>query len=256
MGGVLEGTVALVTGAGGGIGSATVKAMMDAGAEVIATDLQAPAGGTLSLAHDVTDQAQWQQVADTIRDRWGRLDVLVNNAGTVKIASIEQTTIEDWRRMMAVNAEAILLGHQAMLPLLREAGKNREGGASIVNISSVSGLVGNAFAAAYGASKAAVRLFSKAAALEFAALGYNIRVNSVHPGGVETDMSELICQTFVDMGMAPDMAAARADSARLQPIGRTGKPSEIANAVVFLSSTAASFITGSEMAVDGGWTAG
>jgi len=256
MGGVLEGAVALVTGAGGGIGSATVEAMLEAGAEVVATDLTAPSTGTLRLAHDVTDAEQWAAVADKIQERWGRLDVLVNNAGIIKIVSIEETTPADWQRMMAVNAESMLLSHQAMLPLLKESGKTREGGASIVNISSVSGLVGSPFAAAYGASKGAVRLFSKCAAVEFAALGYNIRVNSVHPGGVNTNMSELIFETFVKMGIAADMDAARADAARLMAIGRTADPNEIANAVVFLGSSKASFMTGSEMVVDGGWTAG
>lgn len=255
MGGILEGTVALVTGAGGGIGGATVAAMLEAGAEVVATDLRAPEIGTLRLAHDVTDEQQWHVVADKIKDRWGRLDVLVNNAGIIKIATIEEHTLADWRRLMAVNADSLLLSHQAMLPLLKEAGKTSTGGASVVNISSVSGLVGGPFAAAYGASKGAVRLFTKCAALEFAALGYNIRVNSVHPGGTNTNMSELIFETSVKLGLAPDIEAARADGARLMAMGRTADPKEIASAIVFLSSAGASFMTGSELVVDGGWTA-
>jgi NAD(P)-dependent dehydrogenase (short-subunit alcohol dehydrogenase family) len=256
MGGVLEGAVALVTGAGGGIGGATVAAMIEAGAEVIATDLRAPEIGTLTLAHDVTDEHDWQRIAAAIQERWGRLDVLVNNAGIIKIATIEDHSLADWRRVMAVNADSMLLSHQAMLPLLKEAGKTRDGGASIVNISSTSGLVGSPFAAAYGASKGAVRLFTKCAALEFAALRYNIRVNSVHPGGVKTNMSEHIFETFVKLGLAPDIETARAEGDRLMAMGRTSDPKEIANGIVFLSSTAASFMTGSELVIDGGWTAG
>lgn len=252
----LEGAVALVTGASGGIGTATVKAMLDAGAEVIATDLRQPDIGTLTMAHDVTDEQDWERLAAAVQERWGRLDVLVNNAGIVKIATIEQHSLADWRRVMAVNVDSLLLAHKAMLPLLKEAGKTREGGASIVNISSVSGLVGSPFAAAYGASKGAVRLFTKCAALEFAALGYNIRVNSVHPGGTNTNMAETIYETFVDLGFAADAAAARADASRLMAIGRTADPKEIANTILFLGSTAASFMTGSELVVDGGWTAG
>ncbi|RZF59197.1 SDR family oxidoreductase [Sphingomonas populi] len=255
MGGVLEGAVALVTGASGGIGSATVTAMLEAGAEVIATDLRAPEIGTLTLAHDVTDEQDWQKIAATIQERWGRLDVLVNNAGVVKIATIEEHSLADWRRVMAVNADSMLLSHKAMLPLLKEAGKTREGGASIINISSTSGLVGNSFSAAYGASKGAVRLFSKCAAIEFAALRYNIRVNSVHPGGVKTNMSEHIFATFVKLGLAPDLETARAEADRLMAMGRTCDPKEIASGIVFLGSTGASFMTGSELVIDGGWTA-
>lgn len=259
--GVLDGTVALVTGAAGGIGTATVEAMLEAGAEVIATDLRVPEIGTLKLVHDVTDEQQWHSLADNIREKWGRLDVLVNNAGLLKLSTIENETLANWRHQMAVNADSMLLSHQAMLPLLKESGKSRVGGASIVNLSSIGGLIGGTFMASYGASKGAVRLFTKCAALEFAALGYNIRVNSVHPGGTVASrgngsgMLEEIINTYVKYGVAPDLETARAGAIGLHALGRFAAPEEIASAIVFLSSKAASFMTGSEMVVDGGWTA-
>jgi len=256
MQGNLHGAVALVTGAAGGIGSATVEALLKEGAEVIATDLQQPPTGTLTLAHNVTDEQDWEAVADTVRQRWGRLDVLVNNAGIITLSPIEHFSLVDWRRIMAVNADSMLLSHKVMLPLLKEAGTTRLGGAAVVNLSSVSGIVGSPFAAGYAASKAAVRLFTKSAALEFAALRYNIRVNSVHPGGTDTNMAEQIYDTYVALGLAPDVETARAESARMMALGRTAAPEEIANAIVFLCSPAASFMTGSELVVDGGWTAG
>ncbi len=255
MGGVLDGAVALVTGAGGGIGGATVAAMIEAGAEVVATDIQVPSGGTLNLAQDVTDEAGWAALAETIRQRWGRLDCLVNNAGIATITTIEENSLAVWRRQMAVNVDSMLLSCKAMLPLLREAGKTRAGGASVVNLSSVGGIGGAPFMAAYCTSKGAVRLFSKSAALEFAALRYNIRVNSVHPGGIQTGMMDEIIAAYVKLGVASDVATARAAVDAQHPLGRWGKPEEIAGGIVYLCSPAASFMTGSELVIDGGFTA-
>ncbi len=255
MGGVLDGAVALVTGAGGGIGGATVAAMIEAGAEVVATDIQIPSGGTLNLAQDVTDEAGWAALVETIRQRWGRLDCLVNNAGIATITTIEENSLAVWRRQMAVNVDSMLLSCKAMLPLLREAGKTRAGGASVVNLSSVGGIGGAPFMAAYCTSKGAVRLFSKSAALEFAALRYNIRVNSVHPGGIQTGMMDEIIAAYVKLGVASDVATARAAVDAQHPLGRWGKPEEIAGGIVYLCSPAASFMTGSELVIDGGFTA-
>jgi len=255
MFGSLEGTVALVTGAGGGIGRATVEALRGAGAEVIATDIKAPSCGTLNLLQDVTDEAGWAQLAEAIRERWGRLDCLVNNAGIATVSTIEDNDLLAWRRQMSVNVDALLLSCKAMLPLLRESGKTRAGGASVVNLSSVGGLGGAPFMAAYCTSKGAVRLFSKSAALEFAALKYNIRVNSVHPGGIETAMMDEIIDAYVAMGAAPDRATARAGVDAQHPLGRWGKPEEIASGILYLCSTASSFMTGSELVIDGGFTA-
>lgn len=255
MSGSLEGTVALVTGAGGGIGRATVEALRAVGAEVVASDLKAPSCGTLDLAQDVTDEAGWTHLADVIRERWGRLDCLVNNAGIATVSTIENNDLLAWRRQMSVNVDALLLSCKAMLPLLRESGKTRAGGASVVNLSSVGGIGGAPFMAAYCTSKGAVRLFSKSAALEFAALKYNIRVNSVHPGGIETAMMDEIIDAYVAMGAAPDRATARAGVDAQHPLGRWGKPEEIASGILFLCSPASSFMTGSELVIDGGFTA-
>ena len=253
--GVLDGTVALVTGAGGGIGGATVAAMRAAGAEVIATDLKAPSCGDINMAQDVTDEAGWESLASEIEKRWGRLDALINNAGIAIVSSIADNTIEMWRKQMAVNVESMLFSHKSMLPMLCKSGETRQGGASVVNLSSVGGLGGSPFMAAYCTSKGAVRLFSKSAALEFAALKYNIRVNSVHPGGIETPMMDEIIASYVRLGAAPDEKTARAGVDAQHPLGRWGQSEEIAGGIVFLCSPSASFMTGSELVIDGGFTA-
>ncbi|HEX8447865.1 MAG TPA: SDR family oxidoreductase [Sphingomonas sp.] len=251
----IEGAVILVTGAGGGIGRATVAALMRAGAHVIATDLAPPDTGTLSLAQDVTDPDGWAALAATIDARWGRLDGLVNNAGIAMVAAIADTSLAQWRQQMAVNVDSMLLSCQAMLPLLRTSGAHRPGGASVVNLSSVGGIGGAPLMAAYCTSKGAVRLFSKSAALEFAALKYNIRVNSVHPGGIETGMMDRIIAAYVAVGAAPDEATARAGVDAQHPLGRWGRPEEIAGGIVYLCSSASSFMTGAELVIDGGFTA-
>ncbi|WP_156680935.1 SDR family oxidoreductase [Sphingomonas profundi] len=248
----LEGSVALVTGASGGIGAATVAAIRAAGGEAIATDVRESEG---VIAHDVTSEADWQRIADMIAEKHGRLDCLVNNAGISIVESVESNSLAAWRRVQAINVESILIGLQATLPLLKTSGKTRFGGASVVNFSSVGGLYGAAFNSAYCASKAAVNLFSKCSAIEFAALGYNIRVNAMHPGGVETPMIDSIIQRYVDVGAIPSVAVGRAGTIADHPIGRMGNPEEIANGVVFLLSPAASFMTASSMVIDGGFTA-
>jgi NAD(P)-dependent dehydrogenase (short-subunit alcohol dehydrogenase family) len=254
----LDDTIALVTGAAGGIGRAVVHAMHTAGAHVIATDLAPTAnieGAADYLQHDVTSESDWARIAKAIEARHGRLDALVNAAAIVSVASIEATSLERWRRIQSVNVESILIGSQAMLNLLRESGRARPGGASIVNFSSVGGLRGAAFTAAYCTSKGAVKLFTKSAAIEFGALGYNIRVNSVHPGGIHTDMLNSMMQSYVDLGAAPDVTTVAAGIAARHPLKRCGDPAEIGGGVVYLCSPAASFVTGSELVIDGGFTA-
>ncbi len=253
--GVLEGSVALVTGAGGGIGAATVAALLAEGAEVIATDLRAPSAGTLTCAHDVTSEADWARIAGEIEARWGRLDCLVNNAAIATISAIEENSLADWRRQMTVNVDSLLLSLQATLPLLRASGKVRAGGASVVNLSSTGGLAGAAFMSAYCTSKGAVTLFTKSAAIEFGVLGYNIRVNAMHPGGIGTAMLDEIFDAYVRLGVATDKDVVIQGMNKSHPIGRLGKPEEIAAGIVHLCSTASSFMTGSSMVVDGGYTA-
>jgi NAD(P)-dependent dehydrogenase (short-subunit alcohol dehydrogenase family) len=254
----LKDAVVLVTGAGGGIGEALCIALREAGARVIATDLIAAsdaANAATWLRHDVTSADDWRRVIEDIQTRFGRLDCLVNNAGVSLVASIAEMSIEQWRRVQSVNVESTLLGLQAALPLLRESGKTRAGGSSVVNFSSVAGLRGAAFNAAYCASKGAVKLLSKSAALEFAALGYPIRVNSIHPGGVETSMMDSIMARYVEVGFAPSMEAAKVSVNAMHPLGRMAQPAEIAAGAVFLCSSQSSFMTGSELVMDGGFTA-
>jgi len=254
----LDDTIALVTGAAGGIGRAVCASLADAGATVLATDLPAQAvvpGAVTYYRHDVTSVSDWTRVAAEIQARYGRLDVLVNAAAICQVQSIEETTLEGWRRLQAVNVESILIGTQALLPLLKESGKRRKGGASVVNFSSVGGQRGAAFTSAYCTSKGAVKLFSKSAAIEFGALKYNIRVNSVHPGGINTPMLDQIIDRYVQLGAAPSRSAAEAGVVAAHPIGRLGAPEEIGGGVVYLCSTEASFVTGSEFVIDGGFTA-
>jgi NAD(P)-dependent dehydrogenase (short-subunit alcohol dehydrogenase family) len=254
----LDHTIALVTGAAGGIGRAVCAALNDAGAIVLASDLapQATVPGAVDYRqHDVSSAADWAGIAAEIRRRYGRLDALVNAAAICQVSSIEETTLEEWRRVQSVNVESMLIGTQAMLPLLKESGRTRKGGASIVNFSSVGGQRGAAFTAAYCTSKGAVKLFSKSAAIEFGVLKYNIRVNSVHPGGIHTPMMHAIIDRYVQLGAVPSREAAEAGVIAAHPIGRLGEPEEIGGGVVYLCSPEASFVTGSEFVIDGGFTA-
>ena len=254
----LNNVVAVVTGAAGGIGRATCAALKEAGARVVATDVPASAHGVEADAyfrHDVTSPADWANVAAHIEKSYGRLDALVNNAGVSIVGRIEDTPVEEWRRVYAINVEAIVIGVQTFLPLLKKGGQARKSGASVVNVSSVGGQRGAALNAAYCTSKGAVKILSKSMAAEFGALQYNIRCNSVHPGAIETAMMGSILQRYVDLGLAPSYEAAHAGVVARHPIGRFGKPEEIGGGVVYLCSDAASFVTGSEFVIDGGFTA-
>lgn len=249
----LSGLVICVTGAGRGIGEATRLKLTSLGASVVATDISFPnsLGDTdqsgLELEHDVTSPESWACVRQEIENRFGRLDALVNNAGIPLTGNLEGIALADWRRVQAVNVDGVLLGMQALLPLLRN-GKARPGGASVVNISSVGGLRGVAFNAAYATSKGAVKLLTKSAALEFAYLGYPIRVNSVHPGGVETPLMDEIHDRLAELGKSSNPAK---HSVNGYALGRLGKPNEIAEAIAFLCSSSSSLMTGAELVVDG-----
>ncbi|NOW48026.1 NAD(P)-dependent dehydrogenase (short-subunit alcohol dehydrogenase family) [Novosphingobium sp. SG751A] len=251
----LNNVVAVVTGARGGIGREVVRAMKEAGAIVVATDMVAPGdvGADHALAHDVTAAGDWQVVADLVAREYGRLDALVNVAAISIVASIEETPLEEWRRIHQVNVESVIVGVQTLLPLLKEGGKARKGGASIVNFSSVGGIKGAPFNGAYCTSKAAVKMLSKCMGAEFAALGYNIRANSVHPGGIDTPMLQSIMQRYVDLGAVPSLEVSMQGVIAAHPIGRLGRPEEMAGGVVYLCSEAASFVTCSEFMMDGGY---
>ncbi len=253
----LENTIALVTGAAGGIGRAVCATMTDAGAKVIATDIADKPDDLLAEAyykHDVTSQDDWQKIANKIESDYGQLDALVNVAGLSIVASIEETSLSEWQRVNGINVDSILLSFHTMLPLLKKSGKTRKGGASVVNFSSIAGQRGAAFNAAYCASKGAVKIFTKCAAIEFAALGYNIRVNSIHPGGVETPMLKSIIDTYIDKGVVPSYEIAEASIIADHPIGRLGVPEDLGGGVVYLCSNYAAFVTGAELNIDGGFT--
>lgn len=251
--GRLEGKRALVTGAAMGIGRAVAAAFAAEGAWVLATDLaaEAPAGLGEELgerwawaALDVTDEAAWAAAVARARAEAGGLDVLVNNAGVVIDRPLVETSLAEWRRLMAVNLDGVFLGTRAAIPAIAEAG-----GGAVVNLSSVYGLVGGPGLAAYAASKGGVRLLTKVAALECAAERNGVRVCSVHPGFVETPM----VATALEAAASPE--AARRALERLHPLGRLAAPAEVAAAVVYLASDEARFVTGAELVVDGGLTA-
>ncbi|MFD6286858.1 SDR family NAD(P)-dependent oxidoreductase [Streptomyces sp. NPDC060205] len=250
MTGRLAGKVALITGATGGIGTATAELFAQEGARLVITDVareplqklaqRIEAGGAdvASALLDVSSARQWEEVTALVRDQFGGLDVLVNLAGIVDWPGIEDTREEMWDRVIAVNQKGTWLGMRAAMPLLRASGN-----ASVINTSSVLGLVGSGAAAAYHASKGAVRLLSKTAAVEYARQG--ARVNSIHPGVVATPM----IQDLLDEqgGQQPDIQRT--------PLRRAGRADEIAPAILFLAGDDSSFITGSELVVDGGLTA-
>ena len=253
----LDNVVAVVTGAAGGIGRELVKALKAANATVIATDMAEHAeidGADVYMRHDVTSELDWEALAGLIYKDYGRLDALVNNAGISIVEKFEDTTLDVFHRVNAVNVDSIIIGTQILLPLLIEGGKGRKGGASVVNFSSVGGLRGAPFNAAYCTSKAAVKMLSKCLGAEFAALGYNIRVNSVHPGGVDTGMLGSILDRYVAMGAAPSREVAQANMEARHPIGRQGRPDEMGGGVVYLCSEAASFVTCTEFVIDGGFS--
>ncbi|HYM31895.1 MAG TPA: glucose 1-dehydrogenase [Candidatus Cybelea sp.] len=252
----LKGKVALITGAASGIGRATAALFAREGAKVVLTDLDGKAGEavaadiaksggeTLFLKHDATNEADWQRVVAAAISAFGRLDALVNNAGIGLAKSLLETTVDDWRRVMAVNLEGVFLGTREGVLVMRD-----RGGGAIVNVSSIAGIVGLPRSPAYSASKGGVRLLTKAAALESAQSGWKVRINSVHPGYIETPM------VLGHIARAADPEQARQYLISRHPIGRLGRPEEIAEAILFLASDESSFMTGAELVADGGYTA-
>lgn len=256
----LDGKAALVTGAARGIGAAIAEAMAQVGASVLVTDvLEAEGKATVErirkaggkaefMRHDVTDEAQWEAASAAVGKHFGRYDILVNNAGIETAALLANCEAADFRRVLDINVTGVFLGLKHAIRAM--SGK----GGSIVNMSSVAGLIGTPAHAAYHASKGGVRLLTKAAGVEFAALQSGVRVNSVHPAIVKTQMGEHFLQGFVDLGLAPDIEAARASVGGAHPMG-FGEVEDIAAAVLFLASDASRWINGSELVIDGGYTA-
>ena len=237
----LKDKIVLVTGAAGAIGSAIARAVEEQGGVAITSDLSGQA--RIDHALDVTSEGDWLRVIAAIEQKSGRLDGLVNAAGIVAVGSVEDTGFETWRRVMAVNLDGTFLGCKYAMRLMR-----RNGG-SIVNMSSVSGLVGGHNLAAYNASKGGVRLLSKSVALYGARLKPPVRANSVHPAFIEGPLVDgLIAQVR-------DPASARDRMAAMVPLGRFGTPAEVADLCVYLLSDESAFVTGAELTLDGGLTA-
>ena len=247
----LEGKVAFISGGARGMGAVEAKLFAREGAKVAIGDLleeegkrveaeiNETGGEALFVRLDVTSETDWEQAVSATVGRFGKLDILVNNAGTVAFVPRDEATVEDWDRQMDVNAKGVFLGTKAVIPEMR-----REGGGSIVNISSISGNVGQQnIHPGYNASKGAVRLLTKSTAVQYASEG--IRVNSVHPGGTITPMTE------------PRLADAEAYRRTLSriPLGRYAQPHEIAYGVLYLASDESSYVTGTELVIDGGYTA-
>jgi NAD(P)-dependent dehydrogenase (short-subunit alcohol dehydrogenase family) len=260
----LDGRVALISGAARGIGAETARLMVEAGARVAIGDILDERGretarglGDAAMYHhlDVTGEASWQAMIDAVAAKWGGLDILVNNAGMFLGKGIEEASIEEWSRLAAINLTGVFLGTKLAIPALRESGAKREHGSAIVNLASVAGLVGSQLDPLYSMTKGGVTLFTKSSALEFSRKGYKIRVNSIHPGVIQTDMGE---QTFTARARTQgsnDVEAARQIALRTHPIGRLGIPTDIAKGIVFLASDDAGFMTGAGLVVDGGLTA-
>jgi NAD(P)-dependent dehydrogenase (short-subunit alcohol dehydrogenase family) len=239
--GRLKDKIILVTGAAGAIGSAVAEAIVRAGGLAVATDLASRAGMDHPL--DVTSEEDWRRVAADVAAAGVGLDGLVNAAGVAALGTVEDTDFATWRRVMAINLDGTFLGCKFILPLLRARG------GAIVNVSSVSGLVGGHNLAAYNASKGGVRLLTKSVALHGARLDPKVRCNSVHPAFIEGPMVD----TMIAGTRNPEEARTR--MARDIPLGRFGLPSEVADMCVYLLSDEAAFVTGAEFVIDGGLTA-
>ena len=260
----LDGKVALITGAARGIGAETARLMVEAGARVAICDVLDEAGrrtaealGEAALYQhlDVTGQADWNAAIAATLGRFGRLDILVNNAGLFLGKDIESVSLAEWQRLSAVNLTGVFLGTKLALPALREAALSNPSGSAIVNLASTAGLVGSTQDPLYSMTKGGVTLFTKSAALEFARKGYKIRVNSMHPGTIDTDMGDQVLVARAKNLGTNDIEAARRQVIDRLPIGRMGTPGDIARGIVFLASDDAAFMTGSALVIDGGITA-
>tara|TARA_R110002110_G_scaffold99804_2_gene254900 strand:- start:15187 stop:15990 length:804 start_codon:yes stop_codon:yes gene_type:complete len=262
----LQGKIAIVTGAAKGIGAATAKRMAREGAKVVCSDFDEAGGQAVAdeiardggvatfIRHDVTDEAQWIEAMQRAEEKFGGLHIVVNNAGIAPEGGpIEEKTLASWRHTIAVDLDSVFLGCKHGIGTIKKHTAKGGAGGSIINISSILGLVGQSGASDYNAAKGGVRLLTKSAALECAEAGYNIRVNSVHPGYIDTPLVKgVLDRGALSGGSGPN--EMRELLIMLHPVGRLGIADEIANAVLFLASEESSFMTGSELVADGGYT--
>ncbi|MBL8538572.1 MAG: glucose 1-dehydrogenase [Hyphomonadaceae bacterium] len=254
--GRVAGKVAIVTGGGVGLGRASSLLLAREGAKLVVTDVDEGTGSATAQAiieqggeamfarHDVASEQDWIRVMEQTQARFGDLDILVNNAGVALEGNVEAASLERWRQLMAINLDGVFLGVRAAIGAMKHRGAG-----SIINLSSIAGMVGIAGAAAYCASKGGVRSLTKAAALHCAQVGYRIRVNSIHPGYIWTPMVENF------LAATPDPVAAKAAAAAAHPVGHMGEPDDVAYGVLYLASDEAKFVTGAELVIDGGYTA-
>lgn len=254
--GRVENKIAVVTGAAQGLGAATADLLVREGAGVVLTDVNAEGvvqkaneinsnGPEKAIAceQDVSSETAWQQTIEATRERFGRLDILVNNAGIGSIGSVEDETYDNWRHVHAIDLDSVFLGCKYGIPLMTESG-----GGSIINVSSISGIIAGHNLAAYNSAKAAVRHLSKSVALHCAHQGNNIRCNSVHPAFIDTPILDALTA-------GQHKKSALEKLGRQVPLGRIGKPEDVAYAVLYLASDESQFVTGSEIRIDGGISA-
>jgi len=256
----VDNKVAIVTGGGSGIGAATCHLLAEAGASVVVTDINGDSaeltanaileagGSAMSLQQDVTSEAGWDIVIDATIKEFSKLNILVNNAGIsgAGLPPLEEATLKSWQTVMSVNLDSVFLGTQKAVMAMKE------GSGSIINVSSVMGIVGGA-GPAYNASKGGVRLLSKSVAVHCGKMGYAIRVNSVHPGYIWTPLVQNLVEFMDEDNMTEE--GLREMLTEMHPIGRLGIADDIAKGILFLASDDSSFMTGSELVIDGGYTA-
>ncbi|MEH6823541.1 MAG: glucose 1-dehydrogenase [Motiliproteus sp.] len=257
--------VAYVSGGATGIGAAIDTSFVQQGARVAIGDVQLEkaeqtaesirkqGGEAIAISHDVSDEQQWIAALNQTVETFGRLDVLINNAAIIQICPLIDVEQGDIERLMSINVTGTILGHKHAIRIMRPGGKVGQGG-SIINLSSVGGQIGTPALSVYSASKGAVRLLSKSAAVECGRFGYGIRVNSIYPGLVGSDMGNKLVDDMIEAGVFPDRATADEIVLGGYPIGRTGEPQDIVGAAVFLASEQSSWMTGAELVVDGGMT--
>lgn len=252
----VQGKVAIITGGAKGIGRAAALLLSSEGAKIVITDLveaegnavvseiNKAGGDAIFLLQDVTDEDSWVRVMVETKKAFGKVNIVVNNAGIGVAGTAEHETLEAWKRMISVNLDSVFLGTKHAILAMKDGTQG-----SIINISSIEGIIADPDLAAYNASKGGVRIFSKSAALHCAKSGYKIRVNTIHPGYILTPMVQKYLAGFSD----GNERKAKLDG--MHPIGHMGEPNDIAYGILYLASEESKFVTGSELVIDGGYTA-